>query len=67
MFDENYQVYGAREIWWQLNREGITVARRTVEWLMAANGLSGMWPSPGGEGAKSLARRADRTPQPWRR
>ena len=41
VFDENYQVYGARKIWRQLNREGITVARCTVERLMTANGLSG--------------------------
>ncbi|MFN6119667.1 MAG: IS3 family transposase, partial [Actinomycetes bacterium] len=41
VFDENYQVYGARKIWRQLNREGITVARCTVERLMSVNGLSG--------------------------
>jgi putative transposase len=41
VFDENYQVYGARKIWRQLNREGITVARCTVERLMSANGLAG--------------------------
>jgi len=38
---ENYGVYGARKLWLQLNREGIVVARCTVERLMAADGLQG--------------------------
>lgn len=38
---ENYSVYGARKVWLQLNREGINVARCTVERLMAADGLAG--------------------------
>ena len=37
----NYGVYGARRVWLALNREGITVARCTVERLMADLGLSG--------------------------
>jgi putative transposase len=37
----NYGVYGARTVWLALNREGITVARCTVERLMAELGLSG--------------------------
>jgi putative transposase len=41
VFDANYQVYGARKVWRQLNREGITVARCTVERLMARAGLAG--------------------------
>lgn len=41
MFDANYRVYGARKIWRQLNREGINVARCTVERLMARAGLAG--------------------------
>ena len=39
--DENYGVYGARKVWRQLNREGLVVARCTVERLMAAEGLQG--------------------------
>jgi putative transposase len=35
VFDANYQVYGARKVWRQLNREGIGVARCTIERLMA--------------------------------
>ncbi|WP_063747140.1 IS3 family transposase [Saccharothrix sp. NRRL B-16314] len=31
---ENYEVYGARKIWFALRRKGITVARCTVERLM---------------------------------
>jgi putative transposase len=41
VYRENYRVYGARKIWWQLNREGITVGRGRIERLMRAMGLSG--------------------------
>ena len=34
-------LYGARKVWWQLEREGIEVARCTVERLMAKHGLKG--------------------------
>ena len=37
----NYGVYGARKVWLALNREGIAVARCTVERLMHADSLSG--------------------------
>ncbi len=37
----NYGVYGARKVWLQLNREGIAVARCTVERLMREDGLNG--------------------------
>jgi HTH-like domain len=37
---ENYGVYGARKVWLALRREGIEVARCTVERLMAELGLS---------------------------
>jgi putative transposase len=37
----NYGVYGARKVWLQLNREGIAVARCTVERLMRELGLAG--------------------------
>ena len=38
----NLQVYGARKVWRQLNREGIAVARCTVERLMRRRGLRGV-------------------------
>jgi putative transposase len=38
---ENLEVYGADKVWAQLNREGIRVARCTVERLMREMGLSG--------------------------
>ena len=38
---DNYGVYGARKVWLQLNREGITVARCVVERLMGELGLIG--------------------------
>jgi putative transposase len=37
----NYDVYGARKMWLALNREGIAVARCTVERLMRDLGLAG--------------------------
>jgi putative transposase len=39
---ENYGVYGPRKVWLQLNREGIEVARCTVERLMKVLGLQGI-------------------------
>jgi len=39
---ENRRVYGARKVWLQLRREGITVARCTVERLMRRMGLVGV-------------------------
>jgi transposase InsO family protein len=38
---EQFGVYGARKVWRQLHREGIAVARCTVERLMGALGLEG--------------------------
>jgi putative transposase len=38
---DNFGVYGARKVWLTLNREGIAVARCTVERLMRAAGLRG--------------------------
>ena len=39
--EANFGVYGVRKVWWQLRREGIEVARCTVERLMAKDGLKG--------------------------
>lgn len=41
VWDENFQVYGAQKVWRQMNREGIPVARCTVERLMRDLGLAG--------------------------
>jgi len=41
VWDRNLQVYGADKVWRQLNREGIAVARCTVEQLMGNMGLQG--------------------------
>lgn len=38
---DNYGVYGARKVWLELNRQGIPVARCTVERLMGELGLGG--------------------------
>jgi putative transposase len=40
--EQNLDVYGADKIWAQLNREGIRVARCTVERLMRDLGISGV-------------------------
>lgn len=39
--EENFGVYGARKVWWQLRREDLDVARCTVERLMQDAGLKG--------------------------
>ena len=39
--EKNLGVYGARKVWWQLQREEIPAARCTVERLMAREGLKG--------------------------
>jgi transposase InsO family protein len=42
VWSENFSVYGAEKVWRQLLREGVTVARCTVERLMRALGLRGV-------------------------
>ena len=46
VYDENFKVYGARKVWIELGREGIAVARCTVERLMRAMGLQGVRRGP---------------------
>ena len=42
VFAENFEVYGVRKVWRQLQREGFDVARCTVARLMRAMGLQGV-------------------------
>ena len=42
VWNANLQVYGADKVWKQMNREGIEVARCTVERLMRRLGLRGV-------------------------
>jgi putative transposase len=52
---EHLGVYGARKVWRQLHREGITLARCTVERLMGEPGLEGVRrgkPQGGGRGRR---------------
>jgi hypothetical protein len=42
VFAENFEVYGARKVWRQMMREGVDVARCTVERLMQDLGLAGV-------------------------
>ena len=41
IWEENFRVYGVRKLWRQMRREGIEVARCTVERLMKQMGLRG--------------------------
>jgi len=41
VWNANFQVYGADKVWKQMNREGLRVARCTVERLMKRMGLQG--------------------------
>jgi len=41
VWEANFQVYGEDKVWRQLQREGVEVARCTVERLMRAMGLQG--------------------------
>ena len=42
VWEENFQVYGARKVWRQLQREGHAVARCTVERLMKQLEIQGV-------------------------
>jgi putative transposase len=42
VYEANYRVYGPRKVWRQLRREGMPVARCTVERLMRKMGLKGV-------------------------
>ena len=42
VWEENFQVYGAKKAWEQLNREGIAVARCTVARLIREMDLRGV-------------------------
>ncbi len=56
---EQFGVYGVRKLWRQLHREGVQVARCTVERLMRELGTQG---SGAGEGQKNhCVRRYGRT------
>jgi putative transposase len=73
---ENYECYGSRRVWKQLLREGIEVARCTVERLMSAHGIQGAkrrgkpWrttrPDPAGQDAPDLVERDFSAPAPNR-
>ena len=54
VWEANFRVYGARKMWRQLNREGIRVARCTIERLMRLQGLQGVV-----RGKKRITTRSD--------
>jgi len=47
VYDESNGIYGARKVWRQLLREGITMAHGTVGRLMRRAGLQGVWRGKG--------------------
>jgi len=42
VFERNYKIYGVRKVWLQMKREGVSIARYTVERLMRSMGLHGV-------------------------
>ena len=42
VFERNHKIYGARKVWLQMKREGVSIARYTVERLMRSMGLHGV-------------------------
>ena len=42
VWDDNEQVYGPRKVWRQLRRDGVRVARCTIERLMRDMGIKGV-------------------------
>lgn len=42
VYEANHGVYGARRVWHQLRRDGVEIARCTVERLMRAHGIEGV-------------------------
>ncbi|WP_261326462.1 IS3 family transposase [Rhizobium leguminosarum] len=42
VFNENFQVYGVRKVWRQLQREGFDIARCTAARIMRMMGLQGI-------------------------
>jgi putative transposase len=64
VFEANFRVYGVRKVWRQLAREGITVARCTVERLMAELGIAGAVEA-GPSGPRSRLTRPDHDRRTW--
>ncbi|WP_459987153.1 IS3 family transposase [Komagataeibacter kakiaceti] len=75
VWNDNFCVYGARKVWHQLKREGLDVARCTVERLMRRMGLKGVMcgkgvrttrPDPARPCPQDLVRRQFHAPAPNR-
>lgn len=74
VWEKSGKLYGARKVWRQLWREGVEVARCTVERLMRAEGMSGVVatrcrprtriPCPGGVRPRDLVERQFRASAP---
>jgi putative transposase len=61
VWEDNLEVYGADKVWTQLSREGIAVARCTIERLMRDLGISG---ARRGKAFKVTTRHDDRQHRP---
>jgi putative transposase len=75
VWTENRRVYGADKVWRQLHRQGVAVARCTVERLMRGLGIRGVvrgktvrttWPAAASERPADLVERDFRAPAPNR-
>ena len=76
VWHDNFEVYGAEKVWLELNRQGVTVARCTVERLMRELGIQGVRrgrkirttiPGKDGQRAGDLLNRDFTAPAPNRR
>ena len=65
--DEHLRVYGVRKVWKQLRREGVSVARCTVERLMRSMGLQGATRGRAFQRTTVVDERASRPPDLVRR
>jgi transposase InsO family protein len=77
VWEENFRVYGARKVWRQMNREGLSIAKCTTERLMRRLGIRGVsrgkahrttWPDLSADSPDDLVQReftAERPNQVW--
>ncbi len=75
VYTDNFEVYGAEKVWWQLGREGIDAGRDRVARLMRKLGIAGVRrarttrttiPAPAGDRPADLVKRDFTAPAPNR-
>jgi len=65
IYRENYSVYGARKVWWQLGRDGVDVGRCRVERLMRRMGILRLDKYRSNRGRGPPCRMRIAGPSPW--